>query len=146
MTSHTLYRSANILFYFDPSIPCVINEWREFIPSHRFREGILKLLEISKEMIQKYPNLQLLADTRTLGTVSRADLNWVSEEINPHYVELGIYHEAFVVSEDAFGQMALNRYVITSTDQGLFTVKIFASMEEAREWLMEMANRAEKES
>ncbi len=130
-----LFSTNNIVFYIDETVPCLVNEWRGFIKSSDFRSGILKLLEVYKEQQPHYQNLHLLADTRTLGVINREDLAWITEEINPQYVALGAHYEAFVVSENAFGQISLNRYIVSTMEKGNFTVQIFDTMENAKAWL-----------
>lgn len=133
--SDILYSNKNVRFYIDETVPCLVNEWDGFIPSAVFRQSIIKLLEIAKQHRPLYPKLPLLADTRTLGVISRADLDWVTNEINHLYVAAGIQHEAFVMSQDAFGNVALNRYITQTTKYGTFTVQIYPTLEEAVKWL-----------
>jgi hypothetical protein len=133
--SDILYSNKNVRFYIDETVPCLVNEWDGFIPGAVFRQSIIKLLEIAKQHRPLYPKLPLLADTRTLGVISRADLDWVTNEINHLYVEVGIQHEAFVMSQDAFGNVALNRYITQTTKYGTFTVQIYPTLEEAVKWL-----------
>lgn len=133
--SEILFSTKNITFYIDETIPCLVNEWRGFVKSSEFRAGILKLLAMYKEKKPHYPKLHLLADTRTLGVISREDLAWVTEEINPQYIELDAHYEAFVVSQNVFGQMSLNRYIVNTTEKGNLTVQIFDTMDNAKAWL-----------
>lgn len=44
-------------------------------------------------------------------------------------------YEAFVVSQNVFGQMSLNRYIINTTEKGNLTVQIFDTMDNAKAWL-----------
>ncbi len=133
--SKILYETHNIRFYIDESIPCLVNEWHGFIKSHDFRAGILKLAEILEQQRPLYPKLSMLADTRTLGALTRVDLEWVTNEINPLYVDAGVTHEAFIVSQDVFGTSALNRYTKQTTEHGIFTVQLFDDIEKAKTWL-----------
>lgn len=135
MPDKILYETKNVQMYIDESVPCLINVWNGFIPSKNFRDAILKLVELLKEHRPNYPKLHLLADTRTLGVVSRDDVQWVSNEINPLYLEVGTQFEAFVLSQDAFGQMAVKRYVSQTTEKGSFTVQMFTDIDEAKAWL-----------
>ena len=137
MTKHQeiLFSTNNIRMYIDEDIPCLVNEWIGFIKSADFRAGILKLLEIYTQQKVHYPKLHLLADTRTLGALKREDVTWITEEINPQYTVFGATYEAFVVSENAFGQASLQRYVVQTTAQGSFTVQIFDTIENAKAWL-----------
>lgn len=135
MPPKMLYETKNVQMFIDESIPCLVNIWNGFIPSVEFRNAILKLVELLKEHRPKYPKLHLLADTRTLGVISRDNVQWVTEEINPLYLEAGVQFEAFVLSKDAFGQIAVNRYVSQTTAQGDFIVQIFDDFEKAKNWL-----------
>ncbi|MEY3220033.1 MAG: hypothetical protein RIT27_1390 [Pseudomonadota bacterium] len=136
MANKILYETKNVQMYIDESVPCLVNVWSGFVPSKHFRDAILKLVELLKEHRPHYPKLHLLADTRTLGVVSRDDVQWVSDKINPLYLEAGAQFEAFVLSEDAFGQMAVKRYVSNTTEKDAFTVQMFTTLEDAKAWLI----------
>ncbi len=139
-----LYETRNVRFYIDESLPCLVNEWDGFIKSQDFREAILKLVDVLRQQKEIYPKLSMLADTRTLGILSREDLEWVTKEVNPLYVDAGITHEAFLLSDDAFGASALNRYTQQTTEHGIFTVKLFSDIGDAKAWLsIEMADNAD---
>lgn len=135
MPQEMLYETDRVQMFIDESVPCLVNIWNGFVPSAEFRQSILKLVELLKEQRPKYPKLHLLADTRTLNVVSRNDIQWVTDEINPLYLEIGVQFEAFVLSKDAFGQVAVNRYVTQTLKQGSFHVQIFDDLEEAKQWL-----------
>lgn len=135
MSQEMLYETKNVQMFIDESVPCLVNIWNGFVPSAEFRQSILKLVELLKQHRPNYPKLNLLADTRTLGVISRNDVQWVTEEINPLYLEAGAQFEAFVFSKDAFGQIAVNRYVTQTTTKGDFIVQIFDDLEEAKNWL-----------
>jgi hypothetical protein len=135
MPQEMLYETKNVQMFIDESVPCLVNIWNGFVPSEEFRNSILKLVELLKEHRPKYPKLHLLADTRTLNVVSRNDIQWVTDEINPLYLEAGVQFEAFVLSKDAFGQVAVNRYVTQTLKQGAFYVQMFDDIEEAKDWL-----------
>jgi hypothetical protein len=70
-----------------------------------------------------------------MGVISRNDLQWATEEINPLLLDAGVKYEAFVISKDAFGQIAVNRYVTQTLKQGSFHVQIFDDIESAKQWL-----------
>ncbi len=135
MSKEILYKTKNVQMYIDETIPCLIGEWDGFMPSKVFRENISKLLELLKEHRPNYPKLSILEDTRKLGVVARNDVQWVLEEITPLYLEIDVHYEAFVLSKDAFGQIAVKRYASQNTEKGQFTVQTFDDLEEARTWL-----------
>jgi|GEM_PF-2546244 len=133
-----LYQTKNVVMYIDKTVPCLVNEWHGFINSKSFRQSILTLVSLLEKHKLQYPKLPLLADTQTLGVIKSDDLKWVTEDINPQYVAAGATHEAFIVSEDAFGQIALEKYMVQTTEQGDFTVQIFDNIETAKTWLKEI--------
>lgn len=135
MPKEIIYETKNVRMYIDETIPCLVGIWDGFMPSKAFRENILKSVELLKEYRPKYPNLAIFEDTRTLGIVSRADVQWVLEEITHLYLEIGVRYEAFLLSKDAFGQLAVQRYASQCTDKGQFIVQTFDSYDEAYQWL-----------
>lgn len=137
-TVSPLFKDRGISVYLDEEVPCLINEWNGFVPSYRFREYILKLLDIYKEHSQNYECLALLADTRKLHVLSADDTSWVSREINPKYIESGCRYEAFLAPRDICGESAVKNYIDESTSAGPFTTKMFSSLSEAKSWLMEV--------
>jgi len=135
MSQKILHKTNNVQMFIDESVPCFVGVWDGFIPSKEFRINILKKVELLKEYCPKYPKLHSLVDARTMGVVSRNDLQWVTDEINPLHLEAGIKYEAFVISKDAFGQVAVNRYVTQTLKQGSFHVQTFDDIEKAKDWL-----------
>jgi hypothetical protein len=135
MPRKILHETDKIQMFIDESVPCFVGIWNGFIPSKEFRENILKKVELLKEHCPKYPKLHSLVDARTMGVISRNDLQWATDEINPLLLEAGVKYEAFVISKDAFGQVAVNRYVTQTLKQGSFHVQIFDDLEEAKQWL-----------
>lgn len=133
--SKMLYETDRVQMFIDESVPCLMNVWNGFVPSAEFRQSILKLVDLLKEQRPHYPKLNLLADTRALNVISRNDIQWVTDEINPLYLEAGAQFEAFVLSKDAFGQVAVNRYISQTTKQGIFSVQMFDDLEQAKAWL-----------
>lgn len=134
-TPELLYSVKNLRCYVDSSIPCIVHEWDGYIKSADFRRHMLNLQEIAAQQRPLYPKLSILADTRALGIISRADLDWVVQEINPAYVAMGVTHAAFVMPQDIFGNSSLQRYVVQSTKHGDFITQIFADIAAARTWL-----------
>lgn len=134
-TEELLYYAKNINCYIEPDIPCIVHKWDGYVKSSDFRQHMLNLLDIAAQQRPLYPKLPILADTRTFGIISRADLDWIVQEINPSYVAIEINHVAFVMSQDIFGNNALQRYVVQSTKHGDFITQLFADIAEARTWL-----------
>jgi hypothetical protein len=135
MPQKILHETDKIQMFIDESVPCFVGVWNGFIPSKEFHENMLKKVELLKEHCPKYPKLHSLVDARTMGVISRNDLQWATEEINPLLLDAGVKYEAFVISKDAFGQIAVNRYVTQTLKQGSFHVQIFDDMESAKQWL-----------
>jgi hypothetical protein len=133
--SKMLYETQHVKFYIDESIPCLVNEWHGFVISEQFREYILKLADVLKEHHSQYGQLNMLADTRELQVIPPKDIEWVNQNINPLYVENGAGFEAFLVPEDEYGKMSINRYIRQTTQHGDFIVQLFNSLDKANAWL-----------
>lgn len=133
-----LYQTEKVKMYIDKEVPCLVNEWLGFLTSKDFREAIIKLVELLAKHSPNFGKLNMLADTRKLNVVSPKDLDWINEEINPQYVKSGASFEAFVIPEDIFGEKSVKKYIESTTSEGIFTVKMFTTIEEAKEWLKEV--------
>ena len=130
-----LYETQHVKFYIDESVPCLVNEWRGYITSTLFREYILQLVELLKDNRTKYLQLNLLADTLKLEVLSPLDGEWVTQSVNPLYLENGAAFEAFLVPSDKFGEMSVDRYIRQTTKHGEFAVQMFDSLDNAKAWL-----------
>jgi len=130
-----LYETQHVKFYIDESIPCLVNEWYGFIKSELFREYILKLVDLLKEHHSNYGQLNMLADTRELRILPPKDIEWVNQNINPLYIQNGASFEAFLIPEDQYGEMSINRYIRQTTQHGDFVVQLFDSLDKAKAWL-----------
>jgi hypothetical protein len=130
-----LYETQHVKFYIDETVPCLVNEWRGYITSALFREYILKLLDLLKDNRPKNGRLNLLADTLKLEVLSPLDVEWVTQTVNPQYIEHGAHFEAFLVPIDKFGEMSVDRYIRQATNQGEFVIQMFDSLDDAKTWL-----------
>lgn len=137
-STEPLFEEDRISIYVDDDVPCLVNVWNGFVPGEKFRQYIRTLLEVYKEVYQKYDHLPLLADTRNLQAISPKDIDWVAKEMNHRYVELGCHYEAFIVPQDVFGQAAVRRYTKQSTSAGTFITNIFSNSTDAKNWLREV--------
>lgn len=133
-----LFSEQRLSIYVDEEVPCLVNEWNGFVPSDQFRKYILTLLDVFKEIHQRYEHLTVLADTRKLEAIAPSDIDWVSKNVNHEYVSRGCHYEAFIVPEDVFGQAAVKRYVKESTSAGMFVTKMFDKAADAKSWLKEV--------
>ena len=131
----SLFCDFGISIYLDEDVPCLVNEWNEFLPSDQFRRYILKLLAIYQQVRQSQDHLTLLADTRNLSLISPADTKWVASEINPRYVELGCHYEAFIVPENEYGKFSIDSYIRHSTSMGPMITRKFTNIAKAKSWL-----------
>jgi hypothetical protein len=130
-----LFSNDYVTISIDESIPCL--EWigKKFISSEAFRESEEKSLSFYREYVGKYSNLQWYVDARKVGAISHNDTEWVAKTILPHFAQLGLKKEAFVVPESAFGKVAINDYKSESGDT--IKIEVFDSELKAKTWLRE---------
>lgn len=104
--------------------------WTGFAEGEQFREGLRKGLEL----LQTKKLNGWLADLRLMGVIDPDDEDWTNNEWFPIIIGAGLKNMALVPSNDVFNQMSVDSMIsqIPETD---LTVRYFASVEEAAEWL-----------
>jgi|WetSurMetagenome_2_1015567.scaffolds.fasta_scaffold54429_4 hypothetical protein len=135
MSKKVLYENKYLQVFVDESVPYLGFTWNGFVPSTEFRSGVLKCGEFIEDYALTHPNLRLLGDTQTIGVISREDMKWLVEYVTPLYAKAGAKYLAFIMSNNAFGQLSLNNYVSQTTGSEYLTTQIFDNKEEALDWL-----------
>lgn len=129
-----VYDDSMVQMYLVPEVPSL--EWAfkpgNFIQSADFRRYLDIYLDLYRTYAPNFDYLAALYDTRYMGVLHTDDLDYASQINTPLLVAAGLRHEAFVLSEDVFGQLAVDDY--TSAVEGLATAN-FTTIEQARNWL-----------
>lgn len=129
-----LFENDAVVIALDNTIPCL--EWigKGPLQSKTFRESEEQSLRFYREYKPNYPQLEWFVDARKIGSLLPDDIEWVSHTILPQFEKAGLTKEAFVIPEKALGRFVVKDYSERSAS-GKVTIKMFASAEEAKEWL-----------
>ena len=76
----------------------------------------------------------IIADARNMQVISRADQQWISENWYPRALAAGFSHEALVVAQYTFNEMAVKRIVRTYDERKVKT-GYFKSLPSAYTWV-----------
>ena len=78
--------------------------------------------------------LLLLADVTRIEIISPKDIEWLTEEINPIYEQLGFTHQAVLVPKSQIAQHTVSEYEGIS---GNFITKMFVNELDGVRWFLE---------
>lgn len=103
--------------------------------SEQFRSFLDRGLDHFVEKKQNHGKLFWVADTRKHAVRPDEDIRWVSDDWNPRAIAAGIYHLAFVVPENIFGNIAVKKYAENTVKKGdSIDVQMFGGLQSAKDW------------
>jgi len=126
-----VHQNDYVKITFDQNKKRLTQKWNDFATSNIFREAIDKTTDFVKENDVK----TILSDTLNQKVVKSEDADYAAGVI-PILVENGMKAMAFVVPENVFTQLSLNKF--SSSVKG-DTTGYFKSIAEAENWLDEKA-------
>jgi hypothetical protein len=112
--------------------------WKEAMPGPKYRETLLRLLEIVRAHGLKH----WLSDGRRMGPILFADQAWTMSAYVPLLVQAGMARIAIVSSEDVLNQIAVDRMVNATPADVPYTIAFFQDPSIAQLWLMDKAGSA----
>ncbi|GIV38751.1 MAG: hypothetical protein KatS3mg033_0551 [Thermonema sp.] len=138
-TVEVLHEDDFMKMYFNPSIQCIVKEWKQNPSEDKIKLLILNLVHKIILTRRKYEiDINLLADCRKLTgeLFSEQVIDWLNEKIHKMYVANNIRKKAFVASSE----IACNRSLIDYIEQsgGALTgleMRLFDDIEQAKAWL-----------
>ncbi len=111
--------------------------WSGVFTSTVFRRLIEKSLEIYREKVPQLKlnemNFLLFADVTMLELISAKDIDWLSNEVNLQYEEIGFTHQAVIVPKSSIAQGTVANYE-GETVAGGFNTKLFPDELSALRW------------
>ena len=120
---------------YDSTVPCITATFNGFMSSEQFRNFLNKGLDHLIEKRKVHPKMLWLADTRKHVVQPDKDTKWVADEWNPRALEGGIYHVAFVLPENVFGNASVKRYADnTLQKKDEMVVQMFGDIKSAKDW------------
>ncbi|QSE97428.1 hypothetical protein [Fulvivirga lutea] len=116
-------------------------EWSGILTSTIFHKLIYQSLDIYKKELKalkgKNDHFLLLADVSKLELISSKDIEWLTDEINPKYEELGFTKQAVIVPKSQMAQTTVAEY---EGQTGGFDTKMFTDELAAKRWFLSLKN------
>ena len=114
---------------YEPQNSLTSNTWRGYLTL----ESIMKGANLGLELLAETRCPYLLNDnTHVTGPWDHA-VAWIAQDWTPRAIALGLTHFAHVVDAKSFA--ALSAEAMETSVAGLFTMRIFDRVEDARQWL-----------
>lgn len=124
-----VFENQNIVIERDEQLKCLIQNWKGFATSERFREAIQKTIDLFEDK-----NLdKILSNTKDFGMVKKEDTEWVNAYSMPLLIENGLRYMAFIVPSNVFSQMSVQNF--KKEMAGPVELRFYEDVEKAREWM-----------
>lgn len=118
--------------------------WSGIINTVVFRDLIRKTLTIYRKEIPKLNNtttkLLIISDSREIELIRKEDIDWLNEEINPIYHELGITHQALIPPTTILLNDLIDLYTSDSEEEKFLNLP-FKNEEEGLKWFLEQIKK-----
>jgi hypothetical protein len=114
----------------DPALKCVVQTWKGYCESSEFRKAIVDTLTFFEQNNVS----RIISDTRKQKVVKPEDTDWVATTVNPKLISNGLRKMAFILPEDVFASLSVDRFLKISNN---FELGHFQDMEEAKSWIAE---------
>lgn len=124
-----VFENQNIVIERDDQLKCLIQNWKGFATSDRFREAIQKSIELFKD---KKLN-KILSNTKDFGMVKKEDTEWVNTYSMPLLIENGLRYMAFIVPSNVFSQMSVENF--KKEMAGPVELRFYEDVDKARDWM-----------
>ena len=126
-----VFENQNLVLERDENLKCLIQNWKGFASSDKFREGINKTVELFKD---KKLN-KILSNTKDFGMVKKEDTEWLNTQAMPQLIKTGLKCAAFVVPSNVFSQMSIENF--KKEAEGPIEIRYFDNADKAKAWLAE---------
>lgn len=124
-----VFENTNIVIEQDESLKCIIQHWRGFATSEKFREAIEKTIELFEERKLN----KILSNTRDFGLIRKEDTDWANAYSMPLLIANGLKYVVFVVPRSAFSQISVENFKKESKNS--VEIQYFEDVAKAKEWM-----------
>jgi hypothetical protein len=136
-----LWSSTNKLYltiYHDVQSNYIFNNWTGYVTSDNVKNGAFAVVEALK----KFKSSSILNNNRELLGRWDHTVEWIEKEWTPYAIEAGLCNFAHVVDNDTFA--AASAADMLKRVNGLYTMMVFNTVEDAKQWLHNCANNKSK--
>jgi len=131
-TLHTA--SENSTIDYDPSVPCLIDNRKDFFLSDDLKSYMNIGLELLIEMKKNHNRIGWIANMKLMPILPEEVAKWIAQDWIPRALEAGIQHIAMVVPEDVFTKMLFDE-LEKEIPLNESIAKNFLDIDTAKAWL-----------
>jgi hypothetical protein len=124
-------KDAYVTLTYEKENDLIFVDWNGFLPVDLVKEGSEELLKMIKQV--KCGNV-LVNNQKVSGPWQEAN-GWYQTDWNPRAAKEGLKTMAVIMSDNVFTQMSLQGF--TKVTKGVYTVGVFNSDAQARNWIKE---------
>jgi hypothetical protein len=138
-----LHTKENGTLDYDTTVPCIIFSPIGFVTDEEFKNFLNLGLQFMVEKKKVHGKMAWLADTSRLGALLSEE--WAAKDWNPRALAEGIYHVAFVLPRDVFGQMPVENYLEMNKENqssAKMSTAMFEDLESAKGWLRDSLSKS----
>ena len=131
-----VYSKPYVTIERNDELKCLIQNWKGFAVSEKFREAInASLIQFKQGEEDK-----IISNTKDFSLVKKEDTDWVAQVIMPQLVQHGLRYMAFVVPSNIFSQLSVDNF---KEEAGtVVNIRYFEDLESAKEWCAEAQKKA----
>ncbi len=136
-----LWSPTNKLYltiYHDAQSNFIFNNWTGYVTSENVKNGAYAVLEALK----RYNSSSILNSNKELLGRWDHTVEWIETDWTPRAIEAGLCNFAHVVDDDTFA--AASAADMLKRVNGRYTMRIFNTFEDARQWLQSCAKSVTK--
>lgn len=127
-----VFENSNIVIEIDEHLQCVIQNWRGFASSEKYREAIHQTVDLFRTRKLN----KILSNTKNFGIVKREDTDWTNSYAMPLLIDSGLRYAAFIAPENVLPQMSIENFRRGSP--GVVEIKYFEEVKDAKQWMEEI--------
>jgi hypothetical protein len=135
MNTQTLYQDESVLYQLNPLVPCV-----EFKPkglpksTEHLKQAYHMLVNLCNELVPRQNGLGVMIDIRETDGITSQDLEWVTAEIIPRFIAMGVKKLAVVDGVTELAHITSEEFLELAVRSPI-QHQLFKGPENARQWL-----------
>jgi len=134
-----LYTIENGSLDFDPSVPCFVATYKDFVPTEDFRNQCEYGLKQIPLKIKAHGKVAWISDLRRSEIFTPEDVTWANEYWNTSAFANGLQYCALIVPESTFATMNVEEFMAEhERRKDALVISLFKDIESAAAWCKEM--------
>lgn len=123
----------HLVLEYDEASRCIIQTWKGFSGSVKFREGVEKTNQLFKK---NNPTKKFIVDATEAAVVAQEDTIWAAKTAIPIAIQNGLKYYALVVPKNVFSQLSLQNFR-NMLNQPSLEVQLFDDLLKAKNWIQD---------